>query len=152
MDGNDVLANYEVTKKAREIALSRNTPVLIEAITYRVGHHSTSDDSSTYRSKSEVEKWTVGNEPIARFRNYLQNKNWWSKEIEEEQRATIRKQVIDAMLQAEKEKKPPVSAMFDDVYEELSVPLQEQKAELKSLLEECPQDFSQLKYHLPWKD
>jgi len=50
VDGNDVLAVYNVTMKAREMCLM-NKPVIIEAITYRVGHHSTSDDSLAYRTK-----------------------------------------------------------------------------------------------------
>jgi 2-oxoisovalerate dehydrogenase E1 component alpha subunit len=152
VDGNDILANYVTTKMARDIALKRNTPVLIEAITYRVGHHSTSDDSSTYRPKAEVEEWIKGNAPIDRFRKYLEDKKWWSKEQEDEERKAIRKQVINAMLEAEKEKKPPVSAMFDDVYEELPWHLQEQKAELKSLLQEHPQSFPHLDQYLPWKE
>ena len=54
VDGNDVLAVYNATRAAREIAASENKPVLIEAMTYRIGHHSTSDDSSAYRSVDEV--------------------------------------------------------------------------------------------------
>jgi 2-oxoisovalerate dehydrogenase E1 component alpha subunit len=51
IDGNDTLAVYNATKEARRICIEENKPVLIEALTYRVGHHSTSDDSSAYRSK-----------------------------------------------------------------------------------------------------
>ena len=54
VDGNDVLAVYNATVAAREIAANENKPVLIEAMTYRIGHHSTSDDSSAYRSVDEV--------------------------------------------------------------------------------------------------
>lgn len=54
VDGNDVLAMYAATAEAREICLSQNKPVLMEAMTYRLGHHSTSDDWSRYRSSSEV--------------------------------------------------------------------------------------------------
>ena len=54
VDGNDVLAVYNTVKEAREIAITENKPVLIEAMTYRIGHHSTSDDSSAYRSVDEV--------------------------------------------------------------------------------------------------
>ena len=54
VDGNDVLAVYNAVKEAREMAITENKPVLIEAMTYRIGHHSTSDDSSAYRSVDEV--------------------------------------------------------------------------------------------------
>lgn len=59
VDGNDVLAVYNATQKAREIAATENKPVLIEAMTYRIGHHSTSDDSSAYRSVDEVSHLTA---------------------------------------------------------------------------------------------
>lgn len=54
VDGNDVFAVHNVTKEAREICVSHNRPVLIEAMTYRIGHHSTSDDSSMYAKR---ERW-----------------------------------------------------------------------------------------------
>lgn len=52
VDGNDLFAMYAATKMAKEYAVENYKPVLIEAMTYRVGHHSTSDDSSAYRSKT----------------------------------------------------------------------------------------------------
>ena len=51
VDGNDVLAVYNATKEAKRLCVEEKRPVLIEAMTYRIGHHSTSDDSSAYRSK-----------------------------------------------------------------------------------------------------
>ena len=54
VDGNDVFAVYNATKAARQSAVANNRPVLIEAMTYRIGHHSTSDDSSAYRGADEV--------------------------------------------------------------------------------------------------
>ena len=65
---------YNVTKAARQLAVDEHRPVLIEALTYRVGHHSTSDDSSAYRSKKEVETWMRYDNPITRFRKWLRNK------------------------------------------------------------------------------
>jgi 2-oxoisovalerate dehydrogenase E1 component alpha subunit len=63
-----------VTKAARKLAVEEHRPVLIEAMTYRIGHHSTSDDSSAYRSKKEVENWKRLDNPIVRFRKWLENK------------------------------------------------------------------------------
>lgn len=54
VDGNDALAMYQATVEARKLCLSENKPVLMEAMTYRLGHHSTSDDWSRYRSPTEV--------------------------------------------------------------------------------------------------
>ena len=59
VDGNDIFAVYNVMKAARERASVNNRPVLIESMTYRVGHHSTSDDSSAYRSLQEVNYWYI---------------------------------------------------------------------------------------------
>ena len=54
VDGNDVFAVYEAVTAARRLAINESRPILLEAMTYRVGHHSTSDDSSAYRSVDEV--------------------------------------------------------------------------------------------------
>jgi 2-oxoisovalerate dehydrogenase E1 component alpha subunit len=55
-DGNDVFAVYNVMKAARNLAVTESRPVIVEAMTYRIGHHSTSDDSSAYRSVDEVRR------------------------------------------------------------------------------------------------
>ena len=57
VDGNDLLAIHVAVKKARELILKEKTPVLIEAITYRKGDHSTSDFSERYRDEKEMKKW-----------------------------------------------------------------------------------------------
>lgn len=54
VDGNDALAMYAATVEARKLCLALNKPVLMEAMTYRLGHHSTSDDWSRYRTSEEV--------------------------------------------------------------------------------------------------
>jgi 2-oxoisovalerate dehydrogenase E1 component alpha subunit len=61
-----------------------NKPVLIEAMTYRVGHHSTSDDSTAYRSADEVQEWSNQDYPVTRFRKYLEQKGWWSETQDKE--------------------------------------------------------------------
>jgi 2-oxoisovalerate dehydrogenase E1 component alpha subunit len=66
VDGNDIWAVYNATKKSREFCSTQGKPVLIEAMTYRVGHHSTSDDYTKYRSQEEVNQWKNTNNPITR--------------------------------------------------------------------------------------
>lgn len=88
MDGNDIFAVYNATVEARKLA-SQNKPVLIEAMTYRIGHHSTSDDSSAYRSPEEVQEWTNQDHPITRFRKYLEQKGWWDESWEKELLKTV---------------------------------------------------------------
>jgi 2-oxoisovalerate dehydrogenase E1 component alpha subunit len=70
VDGNDVLAVYQATKEAAARAREEGTPTLIEAVTYRIGPHSTADDASKYRQDDEVEHWR-GLDPIERYRRWL---------------------------------------------------------------------------------
>ena len=59
VDGNDTLAVLSAVREARRRAVEGKKGVLVEAMTYRVGHHSTSDDSSKYRAVEEVQEWNV---------------------------------------------------------------------------------------------
>jgi pyruvate dehydrogenase E1 component alpha subunit len=70
VDGNDVLAVYAVTKAALEAARTGQGPTLVEAFTYRMGAHTTSDDPTKYRVSAEVETWKL-RDPIARLKAYL---------------------------------------------------------------------------------
>jgi 2-oxoisovalerate dehydrogenase E1 component alpha subunit len=62
-------------------------------LTYRVGHHSTSDDSTKYRRKEEIEHWHTKKYPVTRFQTWIQAKGWWSAEEEEKLRKDIRTEV-----------------------------------------------------------
>ena len=70
VDGNDVLAVYAVTQQALNAARSGNGPTFIEAYTYRMGAHTTSDDPTKYRVSAEVEMWKH-RDPIERLKSYL---------------------------------------------------------------------------------
>src|SRR5438874_9004568 len=70
VDGNDVFACLAVTRKAMDRARTGNGPTLIEAYTYRMGAHTTSDDPTRYRGNDEVELWRT-RDPLARLRTYL---------------------------------------------------------------------------------
>jgi pyruvate dehydrogenase E1 component alpha subunit len=70
VDGNDVLAVYAVTKEATERARRGGGPTLVEALTYRIGPHSTADDDTRYRSAEEVDAWRA-RDPIERYRRWL---------------------------------------------------------------------------------
>ncbi|KAJ3023454.1 UNVERIFIED_CONTAM: hypothetical protein HDU68_008610 [Siphonaria sp. JEL0065] len=146
VDGNDVLAVYNVVKEARRIAVEEQKPVLIEALTYRVGHHSTSDDSSAYRPKKEVSDWMKQDAPISRFRKYLEAKNWWSEEQDQALRKEARAQVLEAFSNAEVLKKPAVSNLFTDVYDEMPWNLVEQKEKLAELMKKYPAHYDDSGY------
>jgi 2-oxoisovalerate dehydrogenase E1 component alpha subunit len=71
VDGNDVLAVYRATREAADLARTERTPTLIEAVTYRMGPHSTADDASRYRTDDQVEGWRA-KDPLDRYRRYLE--------------------------------------------------------------------------------
>lgn len=142
VDGNDIWAVREVTKRAREMALEDGgRPILIEAMSYRVSHHSTSDDSFAYRARVEVEDWKRRDNPIGRLRKYMEAKGLWDEPKEKEARESIRRDVLKAFSEAEREKKPPIRAMFEDVYEELTPDLKAQMGELRDHLEKYPEEY-----------
>ena len=142
VDGNDPLAVLHVTENARKRALKEESPVLIEAITYRVGHHSTSDDWSSYRTSKEVQEWTNNNNPITRFSNFLNLQGWWREKEEKDYLEDCRKRVLEALSMAEKTPKPAIKNLFTDVYKEMPPMLEEQWAELQSLIKEFPEKYS----------
>ncbi len=96
VDGNDLFAVYAATKKAREIIIKEKRPVLIEAISYRVGDHSTSDFSQRYRDEKEMKKWEKllhdFSSPILRLEKYLLNKGWIKENTQSEIREAAKKE------------------------------------------------------------
>jgi 2-oxoisovalerate dehydrogenase E1 component alpha subunit len=148
VDGNDIFAVREVMLEARKRALEGDCkPVLVEAMSYRVSHHSTSDDSFAYRAKREVEEWKRRDNPITRLRKWMEKKGIWDEDKEKEARASIRKEVLREFSAAEKQKKPPIRAMFEDVYEEITPEAQAQMKELKRLIETYPKEYSSVSQH-----
>lgn len=141
VDGNDIWAIYNVTKHARELAIKESKPVLIEAMTYRIGHHSTSDDSTKYRDRKEVEERAQFDNPITRLRRYMELKNWWSQQEEDEYRKHIKKEVLFKFAAAEKQKKPSIKQVFTDVYDELTPNLLKQQQELDELIKKYPEYY-----------
>jgi len=135
VDGNDLFAMYNATLEARTLA-ANNQPVLIEAMTYRVGHHSTSDDSSAYRSAEEVQEWKTQDYPITRFRKYLEKKGWLDEKQQKELYSKVRKDFMASFNKAEKTTKPPIRDVFEDVYKVNPPHIQKQQDELVAHLAE----------------
>ena len=86
VDGNDVLAVYAVTRAAAERARDGAGPTLIEAITYRLGAHTTTDDPTRYRTSDELDMWKA-REPIGRYRAFLERAGLWTEALEGEVQA-----------------------------------------------------------------
>lgn len=126
VDGNDVLAMLKVTQDAVARARAGDGPTLIEACTYRMGGHSSSDDPSAYRDAAEPEIWAK-KDPIQRFRAYLRKQGVWTEEMEHKFEAEITAEIVDATKRAQALGAPALETMFDDVYEKLPRHLAEQK-------------------------
>nr|XP_018898175.1 PREDICTED: 2-oxoisovalerate dehydrogenase subunit alpha, mitochondrial [Bemisia tabaci] len=141
VDGNDIFAVRNATKYARDYCMSNNIGVVIEAMTYRVGHHSTSDDSSAYRSKEEVEDWDKSYNPITRLRLFMEHSNWWNEEKEKLLAKQIKADVLKAVAEAEKKLKPEISELFTDVYYEMPDHLMEQSAYLADHLKKYGEHY-----------
>lgn len=130
VDGNDVFAVYQVTQEAVARARGGDGPTLIEAITYRLGPHSTSDDPRAYRDESEVEEWTL-KDPIRRFRTYLLAREYWSEKEDQLLEERIVDEIQSTLNKVEHLPPPPVESMFEDVFESQPWHLREQLETLK---------------------
>lgn len=142
VDGNDLWAVRSAMVQARKMALrDGGRPVLLECLSYRVGHHSTSDDSFAYRAKVEVEDWKRRDNPISRLRKWMETRGYWDDSKEKEAREMIRRDILRAFNEAEREKKPPIRALFEDVYEELTPDLRAQMRQLREHLDKYPEEY-----------
>lgn len=136
VDGNDAAAVYLATKRARQLCLDAGEPVLVELMTYRRGHHSTSDDATRYRGGVEVKTQArVGLEPLSRLRLFIEKKGRWSEAQEEALREETREEVMGALRAAQEKKYAAISDMFEDVWATPTPELQRQRAELAAHIE-----------------
>lgn len=141
VDGNDMFAVHAAVREARAYALEHTAPVLIEAMSYRQGHHSTSDDSLRYRSFEEVEHFAENSCPLKRLqaflkRHYDMTEHDFRAAVDEEKIA-----VLDAMRRAESKPKPSLEELFEDVYEEMPLRLQSQEKELHAHIAKYPSQY-----------
>ena len=132
VDGNDYFSVAYAVKHALQKAYAGKGATLIEAVTYRLGDHTTADDASRYRDADEL-KAAWKNEPIARLKKFLVAEKIWSDAKEKAFLEKIEQQInlaVEAYLQEETE---PPESMFDYLYEHLPQPLEGQYAELKAI-------------------
>lgn len=135
VDGNDPLAMYIATKEARERASKGEGPTIIEALTYRLGPHTTSDDPSIYRTQDDVDYWEL-RDPLKRFKVYMIEKGLWT----EEQETVFVKESTDLVNAIFKEVEETglidLEETFKYTYEELTPDLKEQLESYKNYLKE----------------
>lgn len=131
VDGNDLIALREAAERAIDESRFDEGPRLIEALTYRLGDHTTADDANRYRSHSEVVAQRI-NDPIPRLQSYLRNGGMWSDQDEAELASECEQKVNEAVEQYLAT--PPQSAqtMFDYLYADLPASLSSQREALSS--------------------
>ena len=128
-DGNDVLACLSVTREAVARARAGGGPTLVEALTYRVSAHSSSDDPSRYRDESITRAW-VQRDPLARYRRYLMESGVLSEAADESLRAALDAEVRETAAAEEAAPPPSLHTLIEDVYAAPTAALREQLAEV----------------------
>lgn len=135
VDGNDLVAVYVATRLARERAISGQGPTLIEAVTYRLGPHTTADDPTRYRSQEEVEAW-LPLDPLLRVRKYLEKCCMWDQEMEESVHAFAEEKVNRVVQEAEEFPQPAPEDMFHYTLEKMPPRLEAQLEDYLAFLKE----------------
>jgi len=131
VDGNDVDAVYGAARAAIDRARAGQGPTLIEAETYRMGAHSSSDDPTRYRDSREVDQWKE-RDPVDRLRARLEKERAWSQAQDEALRGELLGEVNAALEEAERQPPPPPESLFQDLYVQEPWNLAEQRRELLS--------------------
>jgi pyruvate dehydrogenase E1 component alpha subunit len=115
VDGNDVLGVYRATREALDRAHRGEGPTLIEAVTYRLLMHTTSDDPTRYRTEAEVEAWRK-KDPIPRYRAYLEHRGLLTADAQKALEESVRAEVERAVQELEAFGTPAPDAPFDHVF------------------------------------
>ncbi|WP_254533098.1 pyruvate dehydrogenase (acetyl-transferring) E1 component subunit alpha [Natrinema gelatinilyticum] len=138
VDGMDPLAVYRITReavrRAKDPDPDQSRPMLIEAVLYRLGAHSTADDPSKYRPEDEVEKWRE-RDPLVRFEQFLRDTGRLDDERQDALETEVDAQIDEAIDAAESFEAADPSQMFEHVYANTPDHLQDQAAVLESLRE-----------------
>jgi len=134
VDGNDFLAVYRATSEAVNHARSGKGPVMIEAVTYRMGAHTTSDDPGKYRTKEEEAEWQE-KDPLKRMKIFLEGKGLWDDEKEEKHKSVSEADVSRQFKEVENAGSTSVDDIFKYQFAELPDSLKQQQAELQDFLD-----------------
>lgn len=151
IDGNDALGVYFAVKEARKYCVEKGEPVLIEAMSFRGGDHSTSDYSPNYRTPSVMKGFEdylkkLGN-AITRLENYCINKKWVEQTSVVDWRKEFKIEARESLKWANNQKKPSIDSMFEDTWDYIPDHLNEQKHELQDHLEKYGSHYELHNYH-----
>ncbi|MDD4150277.1 MAG: pyruvate dehydrogenase (acetyl-transferring) E1 component subunit alpha [Bacteroidales bacterium] len=133
VDGNDFFAMYKAVKESAEYAKAGNGPVLIEAVTYRKGAHTTSDDPSKYRTKEEEDEWDV-KDPLKRLKSYLKSQKLFTDKDEETLIEDYKKEIDRQFIEAENFGAYPLEDIFKYTYGDMPDDLKQQMVEHEKFL------------------
>ncbi|KIL47555.1 pyruvate dehydrogenase (acetyl-transferring) E1 component subunit alpha [Jeotgalibacillus campisalis] len=126
VDGMDPLAVYAATKDARDRAVNGEGPTLIETLCYRYGPHTMAgDDPTRYRTDEMDTEWEK-KDPLVRFRKFLEDKNLWNEERENESIEKAKEEIKEAIKVADDTPKQKVTDLMENMYEEMPNNLKEQ--------------------------
>ena len=131
VDGNDVFATYKSVRDAIDRARMEHKPTMIEALTYRLGDHTTADDARRYREQAEVDEW-IAKDPLIRVRKYMDAKGLWDDEKQAglEKRA---KETVSAVVKAAEGIEAPETAdVFDYTFAVLNDELTRQRETMRT--------------------
>ncbi|PLX06438.1 MAG: pyruvate dehydrogenase (acetyl-transferring) E1 component subunit alpha [Marinilabiliales bacterium] len=133
VDGNDFFAMYKAVQESAEHAKAGNGPVLIEAVTYRKGAHTTSDDPTKYRTKEEEQEWDV-KDPLKRLKAYLKSKKLITEKDEEKLIEDYKKEIDRQFVEAENYGPYPLEDIFKYNYGDMPEDLKQQMVEHEKFL------------------
>ena len=128
VDGNDVVAVYDALRQAIERARNGQGPTLVEAVTYRMGPHSSSDDPTRYRSDEEVERWRL-KDPLIRMERLLRARGALDEAQFIELKQALASEIESAVSAVESLPAPARQSLFEDVFAAQPWHLREQARE-----------------------
>jgi pyruvate dehydrogenase E1 component alpha subunit len=115
VDGNDVLAVYEVCRRALAFARSGHGTGLVEALTYRLGAHTTADDPRRYQPPAEIEEWST-RDPLRRMRRFLEARHLWDEAAEVAARSEALARIDQTMVRIEAAPLPSFERVFETTF------------------------------------
>lgn len=135
VDGNDVLAMVVATREALDRAKRGEGPTLIEAVTYRMGVHTTADDPTRYRDEAAAQAEWAAKDPILRLRRYLESKKLWDEKREEALREELRALIAEEVKAFEADAEIALDTPFEHVFGTEHAVIAEQRAEFLALVD-----------------
>ncbi|MDD4309702.1 MAG: pyruvate dehydrogenase (acetyl-transferring) E1 component subunit alpha [Candidatus Cloacimonetes bacterium] len=139
VDGNDLFAMHEVLSFAREQAINGKGPMLVEARTFRMGAHTTSDDPTRYRTKEEEEDWAL-KDPMKRLKGYITDRKLFDLSQEDALIKDYKKKIDAEFEAAEKHPDYPLEDVFGYMYQEMPQELKRQKNNYENYLQNMEGD------------